>query len=135
MHSAKVGLAALVALVESAEVEGEALKVAKVRITLSDNAAATSVALICSRLDGQLRQMTLLGKVSFEKHTDDGDDHCELLLSRSGIHLFFKSLVAWQLDLRLAAWAIKIAEGDAERASTMLEELSNAVGVVDMATG
>ena len=134
LHSAKVGLAALEALVESAEVDGEALKVAKVRITLSDNAAASIAALISSSLDGQLRQITLFGQVSFKKHADDRDDHWELLLSRSAIHLF-KSLVTWQLDLRLAAWAIKIAEGDAERASTMLEELSNAVGVVDMATG
>ena len=72
LHATKVGLMAVEALVESAEVDGKGLKLSEVCIVRVDYATARRISLISGRLDGQFYDLPLLEYMLGNKFTEDG---------------------------------------------------------------
>ena len=72
LHATKVGLMAVEALVESAEVDGKGLKLSEVCIVRVDYATARRISLISGRLDGQFYNLPLLEYVLGNKLIEDG---------------------------------------------------------------
>ena len=67
MHPTEVRLLALVALIERAEMHGEALHVSKVDVALGHDSSFLCIALFYRRLHGQLSDLSLLAQVFFNE--------------------------------------------------------------------